>query len=288
MRSPLSMIVAFSSLWFVSVTATPVPQNLDNDFQIQSSTNFITGMPLTEEMKGNFNEIGKELITQSFPWDKQDPTLYEGDIKHFGDKNAILSNSYRWPNAKIPYEISNAYTPDQRTVIAFAMNEYHKYTCIQLVPRTSETNYIRILKSGTGCNSWIGMINRGAQDLSLDDGCVSKDYPGIVLHELMHAAGFFHEHTRPDRDSFVRIDFNNIILKHQFNFNKTTASEVTTLGLPYDYDSVMHYGKNAFAIDTTRPTIIPIPNENRNLGSDVKFTWLDLLKLNTLYCSQIG
>lgn len=73
----------------------------------------------------------------------------------------------------------------------------------------------------------------------------------------MHAAGFFHEHTRPDRDSFVRIDFNNIILskyrlsfiiplsiflnaekfkiEHQFNCNKTTASEVTTLGLPNDY-----------------------------------------------------
>lgn len=47
---------------------------------------------------------------QSFPWDKQDLTLYEGDIKHFGDKNAILSNSYRWSNAKIPYEISNAYS----------------------------------------------------------------------------------------------------------------------------------------------------------------------------------
>jgi hypothetical protein len=40
--------------------------------------------------------------------DKQDPALYEGDIQHFGDKNSILSNSYRWPNAKIPYEISDA------------------------------------------------------------------------------------------------------------------------------------------------------------------------------------
>ena len=54
------------------------------------------------------------------------------------------------------------------------------------------------------------MRNIGAQDLSLDDGCVSRDYPGIVMHELMHAAGFFHEHTRPDRDTFVRIDFGNI------------------------------------------------------------------------------
>ena len=55
------------------------------------------------------------------------------------------------------------------------------------------------------------MRNIGAQDLSLDDGCVSRDYPGIVMHELMHAAGFFHEHTRPDRDIFVRINFENIL-----------------------------------------------------------------------------
>jgi choriolysin H len=100
------------------------------------------------------------------------------------------------------------------------------------------------------------MRNIGAQDLSLDDGCVSRDYPGIVMHELMHAAGFFHEHTRPDRDTFVRIDFGNIeqsrlsfisipfstflnaeklkIEDHDIFF-KNPASEVTTLGLPYDY-----------------------------------------------------
>jgi hypothetical protein len=27
-----------------------------------------------------------------------------------GDKNAILDNSYRWPNARIPYEISAQYS----------------------------------------------------------------------------------------------------------------------------------------------------------------------------------
>ena len=60
-------------------------------------------------------------------------------------------------------------------------------------------------------SSYVGMINNGAQDVSLDDGCVWKIRPGIVLHELMHAAGFFHEHTRPDRDIFVRINFENIL-----------------------------------------------------------------------------
>ena len=55
------------------------------------------------------------------------------------------------------------------------------------------------------------MIDIGSQDVSLDDGCISRIRPGIVLHELMHAAGFFHEHTRSDRDTFIRINFENIL-----------------------------------------------------------------------------
>ena len=34
--------------------------------------------------------------------------------------------------------------------------------------------------------------------MSIGTGCA---YKGSVLHEIMHAMGFFHEHTRPDRKS---------------------------------------------------------------------------------------
>ncbi|XP_046443279.1 low choriolytic enzyme-like [Daphnia pulex] len=286
MMTIFSMILVFSSLWLVSI-ATPVFNSLDQHFWMQSSKDFVSGTPLTEEMKGNFSDIKDEFLEDFFQWEKQDPALYEGDIMFLGDKNAILSSSYRWPNATIPYEISNVYTSDQRKVIAFGMNEYHENTCIKFVPRTSEKNYIRIYKKGSGCSSYVGMVNIGSQDVSLDDGCVSRIRPGIVLHELMHAAGFFHEHTRPDRDTFVRINFENILEKHVFNFNTNDASKVTTLGLPYDYDSVMHYSRYAFAIDKTRPTITPVPNENVEIGNRRKFSSLDLLKLNALYCSEV-
>jgi len=44
--------------------------------------------------------------------------------------------------------------------------------------------------------------------LSLDaNGCW---YKSTVQHEFLHALGFVHEQSRPDRDDFVTIDFTNI------------------------------------------------------------------------------
>ena len=33
----------------------------------------------------------------------------------------------------------------------------------------------------------------------------------------------------------------------EYNFNKLTSEEVNSLGLQYDYDSIMHYARNTFS-----------------------------------------
>jgi hypothetical protein len=75
-----------------------------------------------------------------------------------------------------------------------------------------------------------------------------------VAHEFGHALGFRHEHARGDRDDYLTVDFSNIRPEALGNFNKVTS--VPLIG-PYDFESIMHYPRTSFAIDATRPTLIP-------------------------------
>lgn len=57
------------------------------------------------------------------------------------------------------------------------------------------------------------------QTVSLDDKCIISGSPGIVIHELMHALGFYHEHQRQDRDKYVSINLNNVDPSKYFRLN---------------------------------------------------------------------
>lgn len=50
----------------------------------------------------------------------------------------------------------------------------------------------------------------GMQVVSLDPACLQKG-KGVALHELMHVVGFWHEHSRADRDKYIKISWNNIL-----------------------------------------------------------------------------
>lgn len=56
-----------------------------------------------------------------------------------------------------------------------------------------------------------------------------------------------------------------------------------TFGLPYDYHSLMHYPRHAFARKGKKYTMIAINDTNMELGQSEAPTFLDLEKVRRLY-----
>ena len=54
-----------------------------------------------------------------------------------------------------------------------------------------------------------------------------------VQHEVMHSLGFWHEHQRPDRDEYIRLN-NNFIPKHAKQFKKMKMIDMGNCDAPYD------------------------------------------------------
>ena len=161
-----------------------------------------------------------------------------------------------------------------------------KRNCITFEKKTSQTNFLKI-ENNVGCNSIIGKLRENrAQTLSLDKKyCLNRT---TVAHELVHALGFDHEHNRPDRDDWVKIDFDNVIGNTANNdFRKIDLSGFKDLSTPYDYESIMHYHSYAHAINKSSITVAAtkIPFEikiNKNLSD------IDVFEIRKLYNCKLG
>ncbi|UJR12915.1 hypothetical protein I4U23_017089 [Adineta vaga] len=202
-------------------------------------------------------------------------------------------NSVAWTNGIIPYEISNNYEFEDRLFIIETIQELERIIainnvqCIRFRPRIPTDRYHIIIKSDNGCYSSIGQITGVQMDrvVSLEDPrCLTK---AIIMHELIHTLGFYHEQARPDRDNYVRVNFSNIRAGQEHNFEKYKNSYVDTLGTPYDYLSIMHYGKYDFSSNGF-PTIESI-TPNVDIGENFNLSSIDIYEIRLFYnCSLTG
>uniref|UniRef100_A0A8C5ATA2 Metalloendopeptidase n=1 Tax=Gadus morhua TaxID=8049 RepID=A0A8C5ATA2_GADMO len=217
-------------------------------------------------------------------WDMLDVNkgldLLEGDIENvkFDERNSIIGDQYRWPKT-IPYYIEESVEMNAKGVILKAFEQYRLKTCIDFTPWKGEENYISVFK-GSGCFSSVGNRREGKQRLSIGSNC---DRLGTVEHEFLHALGFWHEQSRADRDDYVNIMWDQIEPGKDHNFNKYDDKVSSSLGVPYDYGSVMHYSKTSFNIASAPTIVTKIPEFMDVVGQRMEFSDSDLLKLNRLY-----
>lgn len=158
----------------------------------------------------------------------------------------IVGAQYRWPNRQIPYTIDSG-LPNQARVTD-AIQHWEDNTPIRFKVRDSEADYVTFISDPEGCWSYVGRQG-GQQYIGLAAGCST----GNCIHEIGHTVGLWHEQSREDRDSYVTIHWENIEAGKEHNFNQQIA-DGDDVG-PYDYGSIMHYGRTAFS--TNGDTITP-------------------------------
>ncbi|CAG2106220.1 unnamed protein product [Medioppia subpectinata] len=114
--------------------------------------------------------------------------------------------------------------------------------CVQFKPRSNEADYVHI-QPGTRCKSKVGRKG-GKQYVDLAPGCINDKRKST--HELLHAVGFHHEHSRPDRDDYVEVQWANLKPGNEQNFQKYNQS-MYQVYTKFDYGSIMLYKKTSMS-----------------------------------------
>lgn len=143
-------------------------------------------------------------------------------------------------------------------MIAKSVLTFQENTCVRIVARTTEKDYIVVKKDpGQSCASPVG-YSHGRQSMTLATRCVEQY--GSTIHEFMHVLGFHHEQSRLDRDDYIKVLFENIQDSAKGNFKKTETDGNSMS--PYDLLSITHYSKSAFS-KNGKDTLVPKKGEGK-------------------------
>ncbi len=195
-----------------------------------------------------------DVVSNGFSWPQ--PLSARSAVRK--DKQQYLVQGARsWP-LPIPYVIDETFPPANRSAITDALAHFANHSGIRFVKATTESNYLRFLPESDSIecgHSFFGMQG-GEQPIFIR--CAGA---GIVVHEIMHALGFGHEHQRADRDSFIRLHPECVTPQAMATFQSQVVQTFQSAPYgPYDYASIMHYPQWG-VFSSTCPVITPVQTD---------------------------
>jgi hypothetical protein len=174
----------------------------------------------------------------------------------------LVDTTGRWTNGVVPYMFDPAIpaADPRRAAVAAAVAaieaespihfvELPPTVCPPLNPDCFDHIWITTLTTpGLLGLSALGMVG-GRQSLKLKP---SVD-DGVVIHELGHALGLYHEQTRADRDTYVTVNWECIDTGDEPDDGETESDltnqyQISAGGTdfgPYDFESIMHYSSGS-------------------------------------------
>jgi len=229
------------------------------------------------------NEVvdGDMILTQD-----QKDRLYSNETTG-QNRNGKKDPRYRWPGRVVKYEFSRSMGGRQKQLVYKALRNLQSSldSCIKFVESNSGNRVYVTNSNRDGCSSHVGYLGWERQGLNLAYDCYSE---ATIQHEFLHAIGLHHHQNRHDRDQYVNILEYNIKPRAKRNFKKYSASEVTHFGLPYDYNSVMHYGSYFFSKNGQMTIQTKDRSKQNIIGRAPRISPLDITLVKKLYKCEGG
>ncbi|KAI1287361.1 Blastula protease 10 [Halotydeus destructor] len=210
------------------------------------------------------------------------------DSSSLSGRQAVNYEQLLWPERVIPVAFHKSVNATKRKLIQSALDYWMDESCIRFRAKEPNDTYFALFRADSaGCTSYVGRqescYDQG-QPVSISAGCETRQ---VVAHEIGHLVGLYHQHSRPDRDDHVHVNWDHIGKSAREYFHKVNMSD---FGIPYDYTSLMQYNSWHFSKDvlnkTTMVTINPI--HQRLLGTATELSFRDKLLVHTMYkCNEI-
>uniref|UniRef100_A0A0K0EGS1 Metalloendopeptidase n=2 Tax=Strongyloides stercoralis TaxID=6248 RepID=A0A0K0EGS1_STRER len=190
----------------------------------------------------------------------------------------------------IKYYINPSVLKDK---VKLAIEILQNNTCVTFSEQNETFDNTRGLifqKAHSGCESFVGHVHGiRPQTINLSLHCQKNEY--LILHELGHALGLVHEHSRIGRDKFIDIDYSQLGEEGKINFRIRNGPNYLNYSVDYDYASVMHYGPYDFSSFWMKLFGFPVIKSKLYwqytymMGQEEKVTFNDYKRINLCYCN---
>lgn len=185
-----------------------------------------------------------------------------------------------WPDNTVLYTIDPSIT--DKTAILAAISQVEALTSLRFTPKSIKEpipgfpvlreSYVTFSR-GRGYSSAIGRIG-GQQFITIPFGATK----GGILHEIGHTLGLLHEHTRPDRDSYVKVNLANVAEAAKPNLAIVANEGYDNVKHgPFDFNSIMMMDSYAYS-NNGSPVMTTVDNKTFSVQREyLSFADIDCL-----------
>ncbi|HAZ13522.1 MAG: hypothetical protein A2X86_13405 [Bdellovibrionales bacterium GWA2_49_15] len=227
------------------------------------------GVMVEIEQKGEFYVALGDVMIAAGP---------DGFGRMYPGQRLPLARPKLWPGGRIPHMIDS--NLKVKVELKAALAELREQTGIEFISAYKEKDFVVFRAHKDQCFSHVGRIG-GEQEIWLGPNCKK----GEILHELMHTLGFFHEQSRPDRDEYMVVFWENLDKKYWEQYKKISSDFQNLTDSEFDFNSVMLYPPEAFALNPQLATMAKLNGDLYTVNRE-ELSQLDIEKIRDIYKTE--